>query len=384
MTDRDARTARPVPYSVETLRAQFFRLVAGMAGSETLPLTQARGRVLATPVVAGCPIPPHDHAVMDGYALGTRRDGRFRLVPAGRALAPDEASTITTGAPVPAGTAAVSLITHADAAGDVIDVRRNPVRDNVRRLGEEAAPGDLLIAGGTVLGGRHLALIATGGHGSVTVRPVLRLALLESNPSGEPTPQGLLAEAMVASPAVRVARRTLTAASLRAALTAADLVLCVGDSLGAEDGPLARLLTAAGRQVGVVRAALKPAKPLVFSPSEPDRDTAVVLGLSGSPYAVAVVLHLFASALIAARLGLTATRLPIRPERAAFARDREPGRAEALPARLVPTPEGLRVELAGSFGRTTALCAAEGLAMIDATSGPVRLGDPVGFLPIAS
>src|SRR5947209_8312114 len=53
---------------VEEAQARALELVTPL-GSETVPLLQADGRVLATDIAAPFDLPPHDNSAMDGYAL---------------------------------------------------------------------------------------------------------------------------------------------------------------------------------------------------------------------------------------------------------------------------------------------------------------------------
>ncbi len=80
---------------------------------ETLPLREARGRVLAQSISSRIDVPSWDNSAMDGYALraadapvgGTRLEVSQRI-PAGSAAQPLEAGTaarIFTGAPAAAG-----------------------------------------------------------------------------------------------------------------------------------------------------------------------------------------------------------------------------------------------------------------------------------------
>src|SRR6266536_243056 len=83
--------------------------------SETVPLVEAAGRVLAEPAKAAVDLPPFPSSAMDGYTLRSAdTPGRlpvvFRIaagVPAARALEPGEAMAIATGGAVPPGADAV-------------------------------------------------------------------------------------------------------------------------------------------------------------------------------------------------------------------------------------------------------------------------------------
>src|SRR5213592_3020248 len=82
---------------------------------ETVPITEAGGRVLAEPGRAAVDLPPFDSSAMDGFALrAADSPGRlpvsFRIAagsPAPRPIEPGEAMGIATGGAVPAGADAV-------------------------------------------------------------------------------------------------------------------------------------------------------------------------------------------------------------------------------------------------------------------------------------
>src|SRR5260370_27137581 len=93
------------------LEAQVTRQVE----TETVPLKEARGRILAAPLVAPRDVPPHDNAAVDGYAVffddlaasepttlpvGGRAAAGHALA---RAARRGEAVRLFTGAPMPEG-----------------------------------------------------------------------------------------------------------------------------------------------------------------------------------------------------------------------------------------------------------------------------------------
>src|SRR5690348_10270879 len=89
--------------------------VAAVTEIEAVPLTSARGRVVANDVIAPIDLPPFENAAVDGYAvrhadLQARGESRLIVgerVTAGRsalhALGIGEAIRIFTGAPMPTG-----------------------------------------------------------------------------------------------------------------------------------------------------------------------------------------------------------------------------------------------------------------------------------------
>ena len=103
-----------------------------VVASESVPLNQSVGRVLAVDVVSDRDVPPHDNSAVDGYAVffsGLDADGEARLPvrgrvaashPLGREARPGEAVRIFTGAPMPDGMDTVFM--EEDCAPDGDDI----------------------------------------------------------------------------------------------------------------------------------------------------------------------------------------------------------------------------------------------------------------------
>jgi molybdopterin molybdotransferase len=97
---------------------------------ETVPLSQANGRTLATPVSANRDQPPFSASAMDGYAIvaeGAEPGKSYEVSgesAAGHAfkgtVAPGQAVRIFTGAPVPEGAARVIIQEDVTRDGDII------------------------------------------------------------------------------------------------------------------------------------------------------------------------------------------------------------------------------------------------------------------------
>src|SRR5437764_9898001 len=105
--------------------------------SESIPVPDAAGRVLASAVIAEVSVPAFDRAAMDGYALrGLETFGaspynplELRIVglalpgqPFSRPVSPGEVVRIMTGAPLPEGTDAVLQAEAGETDGDVLRV----------------------------------------------------------------------------------------------------------------------------------------------------------------------------------------------------------------------------------------------------------------------
>jgi len=150
-------------------------------------LEEALGRVCASSIIARRALPPFDNAAMDGYALRHQEGGKeLKVVATILAGAPLPEGTlpqgacyrIMTGAQVPAEADAVVPMEQCRERGDRVWVPEEiPPESNLRRRGEEVAPGKVLIEKGTVLEASHIALLSAQGITNLEVYSPLRIAL---------------------------------------------------------------------------------------------------------------------------------------------------------------------------------------------------------------
>jgi molybdopterin molybdotransferase len=135
-------------------------------------LSEARGRVLASPVAADAFYPSGDRSMMDGYVVRDDAEpGEFQVVGEiqagaipGQALGRGEAFRIFTGALVPDGGGRVVMQEEAERSGDRVVLRSFPERRFIRPKGSEAKPGDVILPAGTRLGAPELAILAQVGR----------------------------------------------------------------------------------------------------------------------------------------------------------------------------------------------------------------------------
>lgn len=386
---------------------------ATVAGSERLPVETAAGRVVSDNTATTMPLPPFDHSAVDGYGLtqadlGQPPPHRLKLVgriAAGGPLAavevgPGEALRLFTGAPVPASVAAVVMEERcrSEAGSVVVSV---PVTDgaNIRRQGEDVAPGSTIVEAGSLLDARHVAMLAAAGVAEVTVRRRVRVALLstgnELRPPGAPLEAGAIYDsnrpmlgALLARPWIDLAasrhvgdQADALAATLKQLADDADVILSSGGAAGSDTDHMARAIVDAGGRATSFRLALRPGKPIVVGRI----GAAAVLGLPGNPVAAMVNFLLFGRALCLRCAGVAATRPHGQPAIAAAPIAHAAGRTELAPARIVDRDgDGRpRVEKLGRGGsaRLRPLVLADGFVEIASAAGDLAAGDPVTFHP---
>jgi molybdopterin molybdotransferase len=161
-----------------------------------LPVADCLGLVLSADLIAPIPLPPFDNSAMDGYAVraaelaGAGTDTPVELpvpedIPAGRTdvvpLAPGTAHRIMTGAPVPPGADAVVPVELTDAGVKQVKIFGGVAAGaHLRLAGEDVAPGNVVLAEGTVLGPIQLGLAAAMGSGTLAVRRRPRVLVLST------------------------------------------------------------------------------------------------------------------------------------------------------------------------------------------------------------
>ncbi len=288
------------------------------------PLMEALGLALAEDVVAGVSLPSFDNSSMDGYAVthadvaGASEENPVHLpvvgeIGAGRAslmaLSPGTAAKIMTGAPVPAGCDAVVPYEWTDRGVAQVRITQAPkLHQHIRVAGDDVAAGDHLLESGTVLGPRHLGLLAAVGRATVRCRPRPRVVVISTGSElREPGAalghdsiydgnSYLLAASARAAGAIayRVGivpddPRTFTAA-LSDQLVRADLVVTSGGVSEGDFDVVKEALSALG-SVWFGRVAMQPGKPQGFGTVGDDQTP--IFTLPGNPVSAYVSFETF-------------------------------------------------------------------------------------------
>jgi molybdopterin molybdotransferase len=380
--------------------------------SERVALSQAFGRVLAEPLIAGANIPAFAYSAMDGYALATAdlgAQGPFQLPIVGESrtgrpsqpLVPGTASLISTGAELPEGADAVlpRELVEAEAGQDprISFGERPRAGQHIRSAGEDLKRGAVALTGGTRLGAAALGLAASLDAIELSVARRPRVTVLctgdELRPAGSPGQPGKIPDsislplatlATLAGAEARIAPhvaddRAATERALAAALADTDLLLTVGGvSVGDHDW-VRPSLAARGVVLDFWKVAIKPGKPIAFG-----RNTAgtSVLGLPGNPASALVTFALFGMPFLRALQGdrqplPKLLRLPLGgPVR------HKAGRLEFVRAELVAVAGALTaVPLENqASGALTSLAWADALVLVPAEVEGLEAGTSVEVL----
>lgn len=279
---------------------------------ERVPLSRARGGVLAADVVSEVALPGFDNSAMDGFAL--RADEANAAGEAGLELAGEQfagrsldlelgagqCTRITTGAPMPRGADTVLIKEDAQVRDGRVHAT-SPLRKgvNVRYAGEDVAIGDSVLRAGQVLTPVRLSLAASLGLPDLEIarRPTVAVFTTgdELRPPGQPLAPGeihdsnrvLLQTLLLAEGYEPVAWPVLPddpvrmAAALRDAAFSFDVVITCGGVSAGEKDHLPQLLREHG-EVFFWKVRMKPGMPVLFG----RLGDALLLGLPGNPVSV--------------------------------------------------------------------------------------------------
>lgn len=382
-----------------------------LTDTETLPLAQSIGRVLAEDCTSKVDMPAFDNSAMDGYAIrmGDLGEGPvFTLPIAGRVAAGDTgaqnvpsgaALRIFTGAPVPPEFDAVLMQEDCEITADGIHFTRRPKPgQHIRRAGEDLKAGGPILRRGCEISAREIAALVSAGFGEVAVYRKLKVVIFSTgselqHPGAVLEPGQIynsnryMLRALMDKPWIDLTDKgaikddpALLGQVLRDACDSADLIVTTGGvSVGDEDH-MPRLFDEIGGQTDVMKVAMKPGKPIMFG----RRGNALYVGLPGNPVSAFVTWQIIGSQMMARRAGLH--RAPQSTEQAILAEplQRRAGRQEYRPVRIDGhTPDGsprLRLMSASYSGRVALLAQADGLAVIPADTEALPQGHAMSFL----
>jgi molybdenum cofactor synthesis domain-containing protein len=290
---------RPIRETIplDEARQLIDQATAPLTRTQSVPLLQATGRVLARDVTSDRDVPPFSRAGMDGYAVVAENTfGASRYEPKTlrviekiytgevptRTVSSGEASEIATGAPMPEGADAVVMVEETERASDG-DVRIfTPVypRQNVGRQGADIVHGQTVLRAGEILNPSRIGALAALGLTAVEVYQRPSIAILSTGNEivepGAPLRPGqiydinrftlstIIAEHGGSPVAYQTAQDTLEdlERAIDRCLNEDVMVFSGGSSVGERD----LILDVIGRRGEIVfhGIAVKPGKPTVF------------------------------------------------------------------------------------------------------------------------
>jgi len=385
---------------------------APLLGSEIVPLADAGGRFVASPLKAGVSLPGFDNSAMDGYAArsadlnGATTESPVELscigvIPAGAhpvdKVGEGTCMRIFTGSPIPRGADAVIMQEDCSTPGDDHTVRCNDSIkpwENIRLKGEDVREGDPLITAGIRITAGTIGLLAATGHHSVEVglRPKVglvttgselveppgelqpgeiyesnraMLASLVSKANGLPTPYPIVPDTLEA-----------TVAALGRAFAENDAVLTSGGVSVGDHDHVRPAIERLGGSLDFWKVAVKPGKPFVLGQvgGKP------VFGMPGNPVSAIITYLLMVRPALLKMQGASEWRLAKRSGRLADELVNKGDRRHFVRVTiddlgLVRSVGGQRSHMLGSLAKSNSL--------VDLPPGSrLAKGDPVDVLLI--
>ncbi len=380
-------------------------------GTVRKPLDDAPGHCLVQDVLADRDMPPADRSTMDGYAVRSsdlaKRPCSLRLVgevAAGSAarprVRPGTCVRVLTGANIPPGANAVVMVEQTEEADGLITFRTKvPAGSNIRKRGEDAKKGTVLLKKNTVLGPLQIGLCAAVGESEprVYARPDVaalctgeelrpaggRVRAHELRNSNGPALLAALREHGYTNVILGVAPDDIEALTRRIKQATGKchvLILTGGVSVGKYD-----FVPEAVRQIGATirfhRVAMKPGRPTLYATLSTKRH---IFGLPGNPLSTMTGFYEFVLPALRRMSGLPekecrpTTRLPLNR----ILRT-EGERVKFVLAKLVWGKKGPSVSALKSHGSAdiAAGARADGVIVVPAGTQELAAGSLVEFRP---
>ena len=386
------------------------RLVTPVTATETLPLPQALGRILAKDLISPLNVPPHDNSAMDGYAFHGHAlppGGNLVLRVVGRALAGEawkgtvrsgECVKIMTGAVMPEGLDTVVPQELVQAEGEHITVPGGLLRagDNRRHCGEDLQQGQVALLKGEHISPAALGLVASLGIQHLEVMQRLRVAYFSTGDeilslgeapregavydSNRYTVSGLLSRLGCEVIDLGVVKDQPTAldAAFRQAAQAADAIITSGGVSVGEADHTRRMMKEMG-DVAFWRIAMRPGRPMAVGRIG---DTPL-FGLPGNPVAVIVTFLALVRPALLHMIGHRPSQQPLLQACSLDAIRKKPGRTEYQRATVSVDDLGrLVVRTTGNQGSgiLSSMVQANGLLVLHHDQGDIAAGDIVDVM----
>ena len=381
---------------------------------ETVPLDDARGRILAERVDADLDVPGFDRASVDGYAVrgrntfgaaeadpvelelvGTVHAGAEPEVVVGEG----EAAEISTGAVLPDGADAVVMVERTEELGtDEIQAiaARNAVApgDNVMLAGTDIAAGTRALGPGTRLTPREIGLLSALGIDTIPVRGRPTVGIVSTGdelvrPGGDLRSEAgqiydvnsytIAAGVEEAGGAAKLyphagddydeMERLLVEAAAEC-----DLVLSSGSTSASAVDVIYRVIEDRGELL-LHGVAVKPGKPMLIG----ELGDSAYVGLPGYPVSALTIFRTFVAPAIREAAGHPEPEAAtVRGQMAVRERYGE-GRLRLMPAGLVTDADGetLVYPVDKGSGATTSLVDADGVVAVDPDTEYLGEGDEV-------
>jgi molybdopterin molybdotransferase len=389
--------------SLDEAQARLLAL-GGLLPIESVDVRDAVGRWAAADIVAKRTQPTRDLSAMDGYAVANSDvPGPWKVIGESAAGNPFRGSVdaaqavrIFTGAALPAGTNCIIIQEDVVRNEDIISIDPSlAIREHqhLRAAGSDFQAGQIIVPSGALLTPTRIALAIMGGHGTISVRRRVRVAIISTGdelvpPGGDagddrlPSSNAIMLAAILRDLPCDVDDMGIIPDNLdqlTAAITAADADIIVtsgGASVGDHDLVRPALL-AAGATIDFWKIAMRPGKPLMAG----KLGNCICLGLPGNPVSAYVTALLFLKPLIRS---ISGSLEPVPTRKAGILRGNLPATG--------PRTDHVRATISGTFVEPTGpndsaalvgLTNADALIVRPSNSPAAHDGDQIDYIELA-
>jgi putative molybdopterin biosynthesis protein len=383
---------------------------------ESVPLAEARGRVLAERVDAAIDVPGFDRASVDGYAVRGRdtfgadeSDPRVLdlvgTVHAGTepdvTVEPGTCAEISTGAVLPPGADAVVMVERTDDLGGEVEIRTAVAPgDRVMFAGADIAAGSRALGPGTRLTPREIGLLSALGVDEVPVRGKPTVGIVSTGDELVRPGEDLdSARGEIYDVNSNTVAAGVTEAGgdpvlyphagddyeemerlLRQAADECDLVLSSGSTSASAVDVIYRVIEERGDLL-LHGVAVKPGKPMLVGRLDSAGSQSAYIGLPGYPVSALTIFRTFVAPAIRRAAGLPEPRTATVSGEFAVRERYSEGRMRLMPVGLVesdPAADRLLVyPVDKGSGATTSLVEADGVVEVPADTEYIAAGDSV-------
>ena len=378
---------------------------------ESLEAASAVGRVTAEAVVAPHPLPSFSRSTVDGYAVRAQDTygaseglpAYFSIVsevPMGEApkfhLERGQCALIHTGGMLPEKADAVVMLEYTQSvrAGEIEVLKAAAPMENVLKIGEDVAAGQVVIPSGRRLRPADIGGLMALGITCVNVARRPQAGILSSgdevvSPEEEIKPgqvrdvNSYTLSALVEESGGTMRRYGIIPdqadellAAARQALEECDLVVITAGSSASTRDLTADVINRLGAPGVLVHGVnVRPGKPTILGVC----NRKAVIGLPGNPVSALVIAGLFITPLIEALCGLPQERLHgVVTARLTINLPSQAGREDWIPVSLKRTPQGFEAEpVFGKSNLIFTLARADGLVCIPPDATGLTAGETV-------
>ncbi len=305
--------------STDQATSLILELSQAVVGIQTVSLNLALHRVLAESVVSKLDFPHWDNSAMDGYAVrwsdlqaGVDRLQVVSEIPAGvaptKSIEPGQAARIFTGAMLPIGADTIIIQENTERIGDQLQIIE-PAKimgEFVRRQGDFAKTGDVLLTKGTRLLPASIAVLAAAQYPQVQVCRRPRVAILSTGNElvqpGDTLAPGQIVDSNQYALTALIQQwggepiwlgsapdnPQELAVMMQQAIDAADIVLSTGGVSVGDYDYVDQVLAKLGGEIHITAVAVKPGKPLTVATFEKAGGRTLYFGLPGNPVSALV------------------------------------------------------------------------------------------------